>query len=38
MAPQDVLGFTIILLSGSAMVFGLVRQFSPALRRRRDEA
>jgi hypothetical protein len=38
MAPHDVLGFTIILLSGSAMVLGLVRQFSPTLRRRRDEA
>jgi hypothetical protein len=36
MATDDVLGFTILLVSGSAMVVGLIRQFGPQLRRRRD--
>ncbi|MCU1570657.1 MAG: hypothetical protein JWR33_1398 [Naasia sp.] len=36
MAPHDILGFTILLVSGSAMVLGLVRQFGPTLRRRRN--
>ena len=36
MATDDVLGFTILIVSGGAMVFGLLRQFLPTLRRRRD--
>lgn len=36
MATNDVLGFAILILSGSAMVAGLVRQFAPSLRRRRQ--
>ncbi len=36
MATDDVLGFTILVVSGGAMVIGLVRQFAPQLRRRRD--
>jgi hypothetical protein len=35
MATDDVLGFTILLVSGSAMVIGLIRQFAPTVRRRR---
>lgn len=36
MATDDILGFTILIVSASAMVFGLVRQFAPQLLRRRD--
>lgn len=36
MATDDVLGFTILLVSGGTMVIGLFRQFGPQLRRRRD--
>ena len=36
MAPNAIVGFSILLLSGSAMILGLVRQFGPTLRRRRD--
>ena len=35
MAAHDILGFTILLVSGSAIVVGLIRQFGPQLRRRR---
>ncbi len=36
MATDDLLGFTILIVSGGAMVVGLVRQFAPQVRRRRD--
>jgi hypothetical protein len=39
MQANDVLGFSILVVSGSALVAGLVRQFAPTImRRRRDEA
>ena len=35
MHANDVLGFSILLVSGSALVIGLVRQFVPNFTRRR---
>jgi len=37
MAANDVVGFTILLVSGAAMIAGLLRQFAPTLRRNRGE-
>jgi len=37
MDANDVLGFSILLVSGSALVIGLVRQFAPSFTRRRRD-
>ncbi|WP_269846380.1 hypothetical protein [Naasia lichenicola] len=35
MQANDILGFSILVVSGSALVVGLVRQFAPTFTRRR---